>query len=103
MAQEGVEASFWRAIRRHPWRHLFCGRSTRCLFRHGACREACGIGRWGAWGLVTATPLTLHEKKMRDLLAKWDSAHFAILLPLPGLVEFTPKEAFLQVQRQRGI
>lgn len=44
--------------------------------------------------LVTATPLTLHEKKMRDLLAKWDSAHLADLLPLPGLVELAERGIF---------
>lgn len=44
--------------------------------------------------LVTATPLTLQEKKMQELLAKWDSEHLADLLPLPELVEFAEQGRF---------
>lgn len=44
--------------------------------------------------LVTATPLTLQEKKMQELLDRWDSEHLADLLPLPGLVEFAEKGCF---------
>ena len=50
--------------------------------------------------LVTATPLTLHEKKMRDLLAKWDSAHLADLLPLPGLVELAERGIFIGAEAE---
>lgn len=51
--------------------------------------------------LVTATPLTLHEKKMQDLLAKWDSAHLTDLLPLPRLVELAEKGMFMSQEAEK--
>lgn len=38
--------------------------------------------------LVTATPLTLKEEKLRNLIARVDNEHVVDLLPLPGLVKF---------------
>lgn len=44
--------------------------------------------------LVCATPFTLHEKKLHDLLEKYDTDKQADLLPLPRLVNFAEKNAF---------
>ena len=44
--------------------------------------------------LVTATPLTLREEKLRNLLHQVDKEHMADLLPLPELVRFAEKEEF---------
>lgn len=44
--------------------------------------------------LVTATPLTLKEEKLRNLIAKLDNEHIVDLLPLPGLVEFSERLEF---------
>lgn len=38
--------------------------------------------------LVTATPLTLKEEKLKNLIARVDNEHIVDLLPLPGLVKF---------------
>lgn len=45
--------------------------------------------------LVVATPLTVHEKKLRDLLARVDDEHLVDLLALPGLVEFAERGEFV--------
>jgi glutamate racemase len=44
--------------------------------------------------LVTATPLTLKEEKLHNLIAKLDNEHVVDLLPLPGLVEFAERCEF---------
>lgn len=44
--------------------------------------------------LVTATPVTIREKKLHNLLKRLDVHHQVDLLPLPGLVELAEKEAF---------
>lgn len=44
--------------------------------------------------LVTATPLTLKEEKLKNLITKLDSEHIVDLLPLPGLVDFAEKFEF---------
>ena len=44
--------------------------------------------------LVTATALTLREKKLQHLIAELDSNHVVDLLPLPGLVELAEKFSF---------
>ena len=44
--------------------------------------------------LVTATPVTLREEKLQNLLHQVDQHHQVDLLPLPGLVEFAETEAF---------
>lgn len=38
--------------------------------------------------LVTATPLTLKEEKLKNLIDRIDNEHIVDLLPLPGLVTF---------------
>lgn len=44
--------------------------------------------------LVTATPLTLKEEKLKNLIARVDNEHIVDLLPLPGLVGFAEKFDF---------
>lgn len=44
--------------------------------------------------LVLATPLTLKEKKLADLIARYDAAHRADLLALPELVNFAEEGRF---------
>ena len=44
--------------------------------------------------LVTATPLTLKEEKLRNLIAKLDNENIVDSLPLPGLVEFSERLEF---------
>lgn len=44
--------------------------------------------------LVTATPLTVKEEKLQNLIAKLDNEHIVDLLPLPGLVQFSEKLEF---------
>lgn len=44
--------------------------------------------------LVTATPLTLREEKLRNLISKVGNEDIIDLLPLPGLVEFAEKFEF---------
>jgi len=44
--------------------------------------------------LVTATPLTLKEEKLRNLIDRVDNEHIVDLLPLPGLVEFAESFEF---------
>jgi len=44
--------------------------------------------------LVMATPVTIHEKKLHDLLERYDKAHAADLLEMPGLVTFAEREEF---------
>lgn len=44
--------------------------------------------------LVTATPLTLKEERLRNLIDKLDNEHIVDSLPLQGLVEFSEKLEF---------
>ncbi|MCI2048505.1 MAG: glutamate racemase [Lachnospiraceae bacterium] len=44
--------------------------------------------------LVTATPVTLREEKLRNLLERVDEEHCVELLPLPELVMFAEREEF---------
>ena len=44
--------------------------------------------------LVTATPLTLKEKKLKDLIDQIDNEHIVDLLPLPELVDFAENFEF---------
>ena len=44
--------------------------------------------------LVIATPVTVREDKLKNLLKKVDGEHRVDLLPLPGLVEFAEKGIF---------
>lgn len=44
--------------------------------------------------LVTATPLTVKEDKLKNLISKLDNEHLVDLLPLPGLVVFAEKFEF---------
>jgi glutamate racemase len=44
--------------------------------------------------LVTATPLTLKEEKLKNLIDRIDNEHIVDLLPLPGLVEFAESFEF---------
>jgi glutamate racemase len=44
--------------------------------------------------LVTATALTLKEKKLKNLITRLDNRHIVDLLPLPGLVQFAEKFEF---------
>jgi glutamate racemase len=44
--------------------------------------------------LVTGTPLTLKEEKLKNLIDRVDNEHIVDLLPLPGLVEFAEKFEF---------
>lgn len=50
--------------------------------------------------LVTATPLTLKEEKLKNLITRVGSEELVDLLPLPGLVEFAERFQFkgLEVQ-----
>ncbi|MDE5698842.1 MAG: glutamate racemase [Lachnospiraceae bacterium] len=45
--------------------------------------------------LVVATPLTVHEKRLRKLVERVDDAHLVDLLELPGLVEFAERGEFV--------
>jgi len=45
--------------------------------------------------MVVATPLTVHEKKLQNLVARVDNAHQVDLLPLPRLVEFAEHGEFV--------
>ena len=44
--------------------------------------------------MVTATPVTLREAKLKNLIDKVDSLHRVDMMPLPGLVKFAEKEQF---------
>ncbi len=44
--------------------------------------------------LVTATPLTIKEEKLKNLISRIDNEHIVDLLPLPGLVEFAESFEF---------
>lgn len=44
--------------------------------------------------LVTATPLTLKEEKLKNLIARVDNEHIVDLLPLSGLVKFAEDYCF---------
>jgi len=44
--------------------------------------------------LVTATPLTLKEEKLKNLISRVDNEHIVDLLPLPGLVKFAEDYRF---------
>jgi len=44
--------------------------------------------------LVTATPLTLKEEKLKNLIDRVDNEHIVDLLPLPGLVQFAESFEF---------
>ena len=44
--------------------------------------------------LVTATPVTIREEKLQNLLHQVDQNHQVDLLPLPGLVEFAETSSF---------
>ncbi len=44
--------------------------------------------------LVAATPVTLREAKLKDLIRRVDSLHRVDLVPLPGLVLFAEREQF---------
>ncbi len=44
--------------------------------------------------MVAATPLTLREEKLRNLLLQVDKRHTVDLLPLPELVRFAEREEF---------
>ncbi len=44
--------------------------------------------------LVTATPLTLKEEKLQNLISKLDNENVVDLLPLPGLVKFAENFEF---------
>jgi glutamate racemase len=44
--------------------------------------------------LVTATPLTLKEEKLKNLIDRIDNEHIVDLLPLPGLVDFAEQFEF---------
>lgn len=45
--------------------------------------------------LVVATPLTVHERRLRKLVERVDDAHLVDLLELPGLVEFAERGEFV--------
>lgn len=45
--------------------------------------------------MVVATPLTVHEKKLRKLVERVDDEHLVDLLELPGLVEFAERGEFV--------
>ncbi|MDE7418147.1 MAG: glutamate racemase [Lachnospiraceae bacterium] len=45
--------------------------------------------------LVVATPLTVHEKRLRKLVERVDDGHLVDLLELPGLVEFAESGEFV--------
>lgn len=44
--------------------------------------------------LVVATPLTVHEKKLKKLVERVDGEHLVDMLELPGLVEFAERGEF---------
>jgi len=44
--------------------------------------------------IVTATPLTLKEEKLRNLIDRVDNEHIVDLLPLPDLVKFAERYEF---------
>ncbi len=44
--------------------------------------------------LVMATPVTIHENKLHDLLEKFDTEHSCDLLPMPELVTFAENGIF---------
>jgi len=44
--------------------------------------------------LVIATPLTVREKKLHDLIARFNGEGFVDLIPLPGLVGFAERGVF---------
>ena len=44
--------------------------------------------------LVTATPLTIKEEKLKNLIDRIDNEHIVDLLPLPGLVQFAENFEF---------
>lgn len=44
--------------------------------------------------LVTATPLTIREEKLKNLIERLDSENIVDLIPLPGLVELAEKLEF---------
>lgn len=44
--------------------------------------------------LVIATPLTVREKKLHDLIARYDGEAYVDLIPLPGLVGFAEQGDF---------
>ena len=50
--------------------------------------------------LVTATPVTLREQKLQDLLLQVDQHHQADLLPLPKLVELAEQGCFTDGQAE---
>ena len=52
--------------------------------------ERCGNGRI----LVIATPLTVREKKLHDLIARFHGEELVDMLPLPGLVGFAERGEF---------
>jgi len=45
--------------------------------------------------LVVATPLAVHERKLRKLVERVDDEHLVDLLELPGLVEFAERGEFV--------
>ncbi|MBO5032702.1 MAG: glutamate racemase [Lachnospiraceae bacterium] len=45
--------------------------------------------------MVVATPLTVHEEKLRNLVQRVDNAHLVDLLALPRLVEFAERGEFV--------
>jgi len=51
-------------------------------------------GSMGKRVLVTATPLTLREEKLKHLIDRIDNEHIVDLLPLPGLVNFAENFEF---------
>lgn len=53
--------------------------------------ENCGSDRRV---LVTATPLTIREDKLKNLIERLDSENIVDLMPLPGLVEFAERLEF---------
>lgn len=44
--------------------------------------------------IVAATPLTLKEEKLKNLIDRVDNEHIVDLLPLPGLVQFAERYEF---------
>ena len=44
--------------------------------------------------LVMATPVTIHEKKLKNLLAEVDQSHEVDLMEMPGLVKLAEAESF---------
>ncbi len=44
--------------------------------------------------IVTATPLTIKEEKLKNLIDRVDNEHIVDLLPLPGLVRFAERYEF---------